>query len=313
MCGLKGQYKGLIRGEIMLLVTGITGHSGRYFLQELIKNKYEGKIRCVVRKTSDTSLLDNSGLKIEKVVGDLDDQNFVDKAMSGVDTVLHIASIFCSVNLIKAAVKNNIKRAILVHTTGIYSKYKSASEDYKNIELNIEKIIKENKSEINLIYLRPTMIYGYKNDRNMIIFIKMVDKIRLFPVIEHGESLLQPVNGRDLGKAYYQLLMNHEVINGDYVLSGQRSISMIEMFKLISKNLKKRTIFISVPLVLGVFVARCLRFCTFGKVDYIEKVQRMAENRSFSHEAAEKDFGYEPMCLEQGLKIEIEEYLKMVK
>ena len=26
----------------MLLVTGITGHTGRYFLQELINNKYEG-------------------------------------------------------------------------------------------------------------------------------------------------------------------------------------------------------------------------------------------------------------------------------
>lgn len=57
----------------MLLVTGITGHSGRYFLQELIKNKYEGIIRCIVRETSDTWMLDNSGLKIEKAVGDLTD------------------------------------------------------------------------------------------------------------------------------------------------------------------------------------------------------------------------------------------------
>jgi thioester reductase-like protein len=53
----------------MLLVTGITGHSGSYFLKELINNKYEGPIRCVVRETSDTSLIDNSGLHIEKVVG----------------------------------------------------------------------------------------------------------------------------------------------------------------------------------------------------------------------------------------------------
>lgn len=72
----------------MLLVTGITGHSGRYFLQELIKNKYEDTIRCVVRNSSDTSLIDSSGLKIEKVVGDLDDQEFMDQAMVGVDTVV---------------------------------------------------------------------------------------------------------------------------------------------------------------------------------------------------------------------------------
>lgn len=297
----------------MLLVTGITGHSGRYFLEELIKNKYKGHIRCIVRETSDTSILDDIGLNIEKVVGDLDDQKFVNKAMIGIDTVMHIASIFCSVNLIKAAVKNNVNRAILVHTTGIYSKYKSASEDYKNIELNIENIIKESNSKISIIYLRPTMIYGYANDRNMIVFIKMVDRLRLFPIISHGKSLLQPVNGRDLGKAYYQILMKPEIVNGDYVLSGEKPISMAEMFKLISHTLNKEISFISVPLSIGVFIARCLKLFTLGKVDYVEKVQRMGENRSFSHEAAEKNFGYKPMPFDEGLRIEVEEYLKTVR
>lgn len=50
----------------MLLVTGITGHSGQYFLQELINNKYKDPIRCIIRKTSDTKFLDDSGLNIEK-------------------------------------------------------------------------------------------------------------------------------------------------------------------------------------------------------------------------------------------------------
>ncbi len=297
----------------MLLVTGITGHSGKYFLQELIKNKYEGPIRCIVRETSDTSLIDNSGLNVEKVVGDLSDQEIMNKALEDVDTVVHIASIFHSKILIKAAVKNNVRRAILVHTTGIYSKYKSASEEYKQIEKDIDEIIKENKSNIGLIYLRPTMIYGYINDRNMIVFIKMVDKLRLFPVIDHGKSLLQPVNGRDLGKAYYQILNQKEIMSGDYILSGEKPIEMIELFKLISDILNKKTTFISVPLSIGVFMARCLKAVTFGKVDFIEKVQRMGEDRSFSHEESSKDFGYKPMAFKEGLKIEIEEYLESIK
>lgn len=297
----------------MLLVTGITGHSGGYFLQELIKNKYEGPIRCIVRESTNTSLLGNSGLNIEKVVGELDDQDFVDKAMVDVSTVIHIASIFYSTTVIKAAVKNGVKRAILVHTTGIYSKYKSASEEYKYIELEINEIIKQSNSSIGLIYLRPTMIYGYKNDRNMIVFIKMVDKLRLFPVINKGKSLLQPVNGRDLGKAYYQVLKNTEIKNGDYILSGEKPISMYETFNLISYYLNKKTTFINVPLGLGVFMARCLKGCTFGRVDFVEKVQRMGENRSFPHEAAKKDFAYSPMSFSEGLKIEIDEYLMKCK
>lgn len=296
----------------MLLVTGITGHSGRYFLQELIKNRYEGTIRCIVREASDTSLLDNSGLRIEKFTGDLNDSEFVDKAMVGVDTVMHIASIFYSVNIIKSAVKNNVKRAIFVHTAGIYSKYKSASYEYRCIEENIDEVIKGNNSTIQLIYLRPTMIYGYLNDRNMIVFIKMIDKLRFLPVISQGGGLLQPVNGRDLGNAYYQVLSNSDIISGDYILSGEKPISMLQMFKLISDNLNKKTTFISVPLGLGVFMARCLKLVTFGNLDYIEKVQRMGEDRSFSHDAAKRDFKYSPMPFIEGLEIEIQEYLKTV-
>lgn len=292
----------------MLLVTGITGHSGRYFLRELIDRQYEEPIRCIVRETSDTSLLDHCGLKIEKIVGDLNDY-----AMEGVDTILHIGSIFYSINIINAAVKNNVRRAIFVHTTGIYSKYKSAAEEYKSIESSIQTIIEQSNSPIGLTYLRPTMIYGYTNDRNMIVFIKMADKLRVLPLINHGKNLLQPVNGRDIGKAYFQILSKPDLMNGDYILSGEKPISMIEIFTLISNILNRKNTFISVPLGLGEFLALCLKFVTLGKLDYIERVQRMAEDRNFSHEDAERAFSYKPMPFVDGLKIEVEEYLNMQK
>src|SRR5665648_10053 len=297
----------------MLLVTGITGHSGKYFMQELINHKYEDIIRCVVRNSSDTSLLDSSGLKVEKVVGNLTDQEFMDNCMEDVDTVMHIGTIFYSITVMKAAVKNNVRRAIFVHTTGIYSKYKSASEEYKNIESEVINIIKDTASSIGLTILRPTMIYGNVNDKNMVIFIKMVDKLRLFPVIDQGRSLLQQVNGRDLGKAYYQVLVKPEIMNGDYILSGKKPIMMFDMFKLISNNLGKKTVFVSVPLGFGVFLARIFKAVTLGKVDYIEKVQRMGEDRSYPHEDAARDFGYDPMPFAEGLRIEVEQYVKKFK
>jgi nucleoside-diphosphate-sugar epimerase len=292
----------------MLLVTGITGHTGKYFLNELINNNYEDTVRCVIRENSDTSLLDTSGLKIEKVTGDITDKEFLNSCMRDVDTVLHIAGIQRSLDLIEVAVKNGVQRSILVHTTGIYSKFKSASEEYKNIETGIENIA--NKSvKINITILRPTMIYGDLCDLNISKFIKMVDKLRIFPIIDKGYSLIQPVNARDLGKAYYQVLcMPIELVKKEYILSGEKPIKMVEALKLISNNLNKKTVFISVPLVIGVFLAKSLKVVTLGKVDYIERVQRMGENRSFSHEDASKDFGYNPMPFSEGIRIEVEQY-----
>lgn len=298
----------------MLLVTGITGHTGGYFLQELIKNKYADPIRAIVRETSNTSLIDNSGLNIEKVIGDLNDQKFIDCVMQGVDTILHIYNIHHSYNIVKAAIRNKVKRVILIHTTGIYSTFKAASKEYLLVEQKIEKLRKDSNCKIGITILRPSMIYGDLCDRNMSKFIKMIDRFRVMPVINGGRNLIQPVNARDLGKAYFSVLMNPEKTTGkNYDLTGKKPIKMIDAFKLISKELNKKTIFISIPLEIGVLISKVLKILSMGKVDIVEKVQRMGEDRSYSHEQASSDFGYSPMDFETGIRIEVQQYLNSTK
>jgi hypothetical protein len=76
------------------------------------------------------------------------------------------------------------------------------------------------------------MINGDVCDHNMSKFIKMVDGFRLFPVIDHGKCLIQPVNARDLGKAYYSVLMiPSEKVKPSYNLSGEKPIIMLEASK----------------------------------------------------------------------------------
>lgn len=295
----------------MLLVTGITGHTGKYFLQELINNKYEGPIRCIVRKTSDTSLLDSSGLNIEKVIGDLDNPKFIDSVMDDIKTVMHIYNIHHSPMIVQAAIDKKVDRVVLVHTTGIYSEFKNASERYKEVEKEINELKDISNSKINITILRPSMIYGDLCDKNMSKFIKMVDKLKIIPVISGGKGLIQPVNARDLGSAFYTVLVSPEkTIGKAYELSGEKPIKMIDTFKLISKELNKKTIYLSIPLSIGVLGAKVVKVLTVGKIDYIERVQRMGEDRSYSHSEATKDFGYNPISLEKGIQIEVREYLK---
>lgn len=298
----------------MLLVTGITGHTGRYFLKELINNKYEGKIRCIVRESSDTSLLDNSGLNIDKIYGDLNDKEFIRKVMNDVDNIMHIYNIHHSPMIVQCAIENNVSRAILVHTTGIYSNFKYASQGYKNVEKKVTEMTTDPNCSTKVTILRPTMIYGDLCDSNMSKFIKMIDRFRVIPVINGGRSLIQPVNARDLGKAFYTVLISPEKTTGKaYDLSGEKPLQMIEVFKLISDNLNKKTIFVSVPLGFGVFLARVAKVFSLGKVDYVEKVQRMAEDRSYSHEGAKRGFGYKPMSFEDGIQIEVRQYIPKYK
>lgn len=296
----------------MILLTGITGKSGKWFLRNLNDNNNslnKKSYRVIVRTTSNVELIDQSKLCIEKAYGDLNDEAFLSDALKGINIVFHIAGIHSSMKVVNAAIKNKVDWIILVHTTGIYSKYKSASEEYINIEKKIEQITKD--SNISLTILRPTMIYGSINDRNVAIFIRMVDKLRIFPVVSHAKFPLQPVHAKDLGNAYYQVLLNEKMTNGKkYILSGKSPIMLIDMLKTIAKLLEKRNIYVSFPFPIAYFGSYVLCLISLKRIDYRERVQRLVEPRIFSHDDASRDFGYSPMDFEEGVINEIKEYLE---
>lgn len=291
----------------MLLVIGATGHTGRYFLEELDKNQYKGKIRFLVRKESDKKVFEKYNLDYEIIQGNLESsKEDLQKACKDVDTILEIYNIRYSLNVLESALKENVKRIIFVHTTGIYSKYKMASAEYKQIE---KEVIEKSKGKIDITILRPTMIYGDMCDHNVSKFIKMMDKMRIYPMIAGGKAKIQPVNARDLGKAYYQVLINEEKTkNKEYNLSGETPISIKDMLKSILKYLDKKSIFIPIPLWLSVACAYILKVITLGKVNIVEKVLRMDEDRCFDNTDAKNDFGYTTIDFQEGLEKEVKQY-----
>jgi len=293
----------------VLAVTGITGHTGGFFLQELIDRQFDGTVRCLLRETSNTSALDASGLAVEKVIGNLNDAYSVDELTRGADVALHITNIRYSIAVLRACIKNRVPRLVLVHTTGIYSQHKMAAGEYQQIEAELFEMLKN--AEIDVTILRPTMIFGDLCDHNIHQFIKMVDKLPFMPEINRGTGRLQPVNARDLGRAYWQAVQASHLPEIGYTVSGERSITMHEMFELIGTYLGKKMVFVSCPMWLGVFFAGVLKAVTFGKRDFVEKVLRMGEDRDYDHEAATRDFGYVPEPFETGLKREVEEYKRV--
>jgi nucleoside-diphosphate-sugar epimerase len=300
----------------ILVITGATGKkSGGYFAYILGKNietvnsLFPDGIRAIVRKTSDTNELYNSIPQVEKYIGDLTEKEVLKKAFTNADTVVHIAGIHWSREVVEVAANCHVRRLILVHTTGIYSKYKEAGEEYRQIDEYVYCTCKKNN--IVLTILRPTMIYGNVNDHNVVVFIKMVDKLPLMPVVDGAKYELQPVHYKDLGNAYYKVLINEAATaNKDFNLSGGAPIQLKDMLNEIGKNLGKNVKFISCPLMIAYAGAWLLYVVTFGKKDFREKVQRLCEPRVYSHELATMTFGYNPRTFEVGIVEEVEEYLR---
>jgi len=291
---------------MILAVTGITGHTGGYFLQELIRNKFDGTLRVLVRETSDTRALDASDLRVEKIVGDLKNPDDLFRLVDGADRVLHIAGIRDTLPLMEAIEKAGVKgHIVLVHTTGIYSRFRMASGEYKEIEQALQKYLDRN---LNITILRPTMIFGDMCDRNIHKFIRMVDTLPVMPQVRGGQAKIQPVNARDLGRAYYQCVMAEKLPELDYVVSGSRQLTLRELCSLIGIFLGKKTRFVNVPTMAVAGGMWCVKELTRGKIDYVEKALRLSEDRVFSHEKATRDFGFEPEPFDVGLRREVEEY-----
>ena len=290
-----------------IFVTGITGHSGRFYSERLIAEKSTDEFVCAVRETSDTSLLDGSGLNITKAVGDLNDVDFLAEGMAGCDMLLHIASIYQSRNAMEAAVRAGVKNAILVHTTGMFSRFKSASADYKAVENEVLAL----SEKINITVLRPTMIYGTSRDRNMYKLVGYLDTHSFFPIFGRGKNLMQPVHAKDLGYAYYDVISNWEKTkNKQYNLAGKYPIEYIELVRTIEDYLGAKTHNVKVPIWISLIGAYFYNFFFKSAIISVEQVKRMMEDKVFSYEDAARDFGYSPMSFADGVKGEVDEYLK---
>ena len=315
----------------MLLVTGSTGNSGRYFFEKLAKEKYKGKIRCIVRHDSQTTIklsdkrrafsklnlefIKNSGLEVELIYGNLQDENFLRSSLDGINTILHIAGIHHSRKIINLGEEAGIDWFICVHTTGIFSKYPSISEHYQNIE--DEVLMKK-----NVTILRPTMIYGSSCDRKMSKLIRLISRTKFLPIVGFGNNLFQPVHGSDLANAYWSVLMSKKSLKGkQYNLPGRNKLAYKDMLYCIGRGLEKKIYLLYIPYSVCLFFIRIYTaihyiyrwndpFPEKSLIVTVEQVKRMTEDKAFSFQDAHDDFKYSPMTFEEGIKDQIYEYDK---
>ncbi len=306
-----------------IVVTGITGKSGQFFLKKMLlhaKELEEYRFKFVCRRKTGVAFLDEAAdsrvLNVQICELDLKNRDAVRQLFEEpADMLIHIASVLLTMDIVPIALKSGVDNIIMVHTTGIYSKYKAAGEEYRKIETKIEGLVQDYRAKgrvISTTILRPTMVYGDLNDQNIATFIKMVDKLRVFPTVNGARYDLQPVWCKDLGDAYYEVMTRWEITrNKEYILSGGAPIQLREMFQVIAYQLGVKNTYVSCPFVVAYIGSWMIYILSLKKIDFREKVQRLVEPRAYGHELATKDFGYCPAEFAVGVRDEIEMYKKV--
>lgn len=275
----------------------MTGLTGRFLIPSLRELGYRGRLRCLVRPTSDTNGLPSEP-GIEFVVGDCRDESSLVKLLDHADSLVHVAGIRTAEAVIAACHRTGVRRVVFVNTTAMFSKYRAYAGEYRRIE---DQIL---ASGLDYTIIRPTMIYGNVRDINIHKLVCIINRWPVVPVIGSGQALLQPIYAQDLAMVVAKATLDSKTIGRVYNVAGKEALRYIDLLRCIAASLGKRRCFIKVPYRIALLAAYLAELAGNGLLT-VERVQRMCEDRSFDYSSATKDLGFAPRSFEEGIKLEI--------
>ncbi|GAB4506808.1 MAG: NAD-dependent epimerase/dehydratase family protein [Anaerolineales bacterium] len=283
-----------------VLVTGATGFTGSRLAPLLLKNGYQ--VRAFVRPTSDRSPL--STLTVEWAIGDLSNPETLTAALHGMDALVNIASLGFghAESIVRSAKEAGVRRGLFISTTAIFTQLNAGS---KSIRFAAEEAIQT--SGLDYTILRPTMIYGSKRDRNMWRLIRLLRITPVMPIFGDGESLQQPIFVDDVAQAVLLALQNDISIGKNYNIAGKAPLTYNQVIDTVASALGKRVWKLHLPYMP---IVRMLQFTERMKIRLpikAEQVLRLNENKAFSYEEAQRDFGFSPRSFEEGIGVEAAE------
>jgi nucleoside-diphosphate-sugar epimerase len=171
------------KGDVCLL-TGATGFIGGHLAQRMVGEGYQ--VRCLVRATSDTSLIDKLG--VEVVVGDLTSARSLAGAARGCRYVLHCGALVSdwataneitrinvdgTRNLLEASVAASVERFVHLSSTDVYGYPGGTATDETHVATRFRNWYAETKRAaegevrriesahaLDAVILRPATVYG---------------------------------------------------------------------------------------------------------------------------------------------------------
>jgi len=278
-----------------IFITGGTGKTGQALLRRLAVENIP--ITCLCRTGGRFELLERFDVRIAE--GDASDAESLSAAYGGEETVIHLSSIFHTASVLEGCF--GMKRLIAVSSTGVFSKYRRAAGAIAEAERAIAS------SGLDYTILRPTMIFGTPDDRNMSRLIRLVRRRRIIPLPAAGRSVFQPVHADDLASCIVASLASKTSVGKSYNVPGGSAHSLREIVSIIAGLLGKRVHVAPVPLGAALLAVRLAKSLRPGMRLDTEQVERLRENKSFDYSEAARDVGYAPMSFPDGVRRQIVE------
>lgn len=171
-------------------------------------------------------------------------------------------------------------------------------------EATVQKLVKGEQqlqdwaaaNDMTWVVLRPTLIYGRGTDKNLTEIVKIVRKLRFFPLLGKAHGLRQPIYVDDVAKACILAMQSPKACNKAYNISGAEQLPYREMVKrvFVALGLTPRLLSINISVfnVALMFLKLIPRYRNWNA----DMVLRMNRDMVFDHQQAAHDFDFNPQA-----------------
>ena len=287
-----------------IFVTGAAGFVGSHLVPHLIKNNYQ--VTALVKSKKEITAVNQN---VNIVLGDLSRLSSWRNTLKGNDLIIHLAAqisskspelfkknnVIATRNLISAAKKAKIKKLILFSSAAVSSIrkdwYAKSKEEKEKLTVN---------SNLEYAILRPSMMYGPGDTKNMGWLINFIKRYPFVPLPGGGKFGRQPIYIEDICKIVLKLI-KRDFKNEIYEIHGYEYVTMKKMVNTIIKNLNKKRIVIQIPIYLLI-----LSFAISEKIFpnpkfTVDQIKSLISGEKFKGEAWWKTFDIIPTRFEQGI------------
>ncbi len=270
-----------------VLVSGISGFIGHHVSEALHRHGHQ--VRGLVRRSSDRSGV--AHLPVEFAEGDVLDRPSLDRAMEGVDAVIHLAGLTKAVtsedffrvnaggteNVVAACLArgaNADARPRLVHVssqaavgpapTGRVSDegdLEAPLSHYGRSKLQAEKLVRAAASGLRASIIRPPMVYGPR-DRDILAAFKLAKQARgLFLQPGFRDKRYSIVHGEDLGEGIVlglekgSPLSEGDRAQGVYFVTDGAAYTWSELGRQLAQSVERRPLVVPIPETFSAVVA----------------------------------------------------------
>ncbi len=318
-------------------VTGGTGFIGSHLVERLLSRGY--KVRCLIRNEKKKGYLEN--LPVDFYAGDLFSSAVLEKGISGVDYVYHVAGVVGSrnkegfykqnrdgtKNIVESASRDNprLKKFIFISSGAAVGPANASTmvdestpyhpiTTYGKSKMEAELEVLKFKDSLPITIVRPTAVYGPRDPATFDYFNTMNKGLE--PLVGFKDKLVSLVHSTDLISGIVLAGESNISAGQTYFLGSDRPYTWREIGDTTKLVMGKKAFRIRLPepLVYAVAMTAGLlsSFSEKPSVLNFEKGRDMVQDYwTFDSTKAKRDLGYTPVItLPEGIKETVEWYRK---